>query len=117
MSTPTPTSNSANANRREKDRYPLMQPIGLSIAGRILTGELFDLSEAGAKVRMDIVDAMGFTMMKGDEAILKIALFSNIPCSVAWVDDNYLGLELDESDVVLSMIEVECSRDVNRVAV
>lgn len=109
--------NSSTGNQHETERHPMMQPVELSIAGRVITGDLFDLSKVSAKVRLNLADAIELAMMKGDEATLTIALFSDIPCSVVWVDDNYVGLELDESDVVLSMIEVECLRGVNRIAV
>lgn len=97
-------------NRRERERFPLMVPIGLEINGRYLSGELFDMSESGAKIRLDAVAAMGFTMLTGDTGQLKISTFSDILCQIAWIDDNYLGLVLEESEAVLSMIAVECAR-------
>ena len=98
------------SNRRERERFPLMVPIGLEINGRSLTGDLFDMSESGAKIRLDTVAAMGFSLLTGDSGQLKINMFSDILCKIAWIDDNYLGLVLEESEAVLSMIAVECAR-------
>jgi hypothetical protein len=97
-------------NRRQHERYPLMVPIGLEINGRCLTGELFDMSEDGAKIRLDAVNAMGFTMLTGDPGKLKINMFSDIVGHVAWIDEHYVGLILEENEAVLSMIAVECAR-------
>ncbi len=106
------------SNRRQHERFPLMVPIGLEINGRCLTGELFDMSEDGAKIKLDAVAAMGFTMLTGDPGQLKINLFSDILCEIAWIDDNYVGLTLEENEAVLSMIAVECARmDPVRIAV
>ena len=107
------------SNLRKHERYPLMVPIELEINGWCVNGELFDMSENGAKIRLDPVAAMGFSMLTGDSGKLKIETFSDIPGQIAWIDEHYVGLVLEENEAVLSMIAVECTRiaDPARVAI
>ena len=82
--------------RRQLDRFPLMLDAELEHAGVTRAAVIFDLSAAGAKVR---VPGAGIHIGDGDtrEVVLSIPSFGDFDGGIVWTDDEYIGVEFHEN--------------------
>lgn len=81
--------------KRQFDRHPLMLEAQVTIGGESFAAVIFNISAAGAKVRLkDAGNAAETAAPK--TAVLDIPDFGDCEGDIVWTDDDFIGIDFHE---------------------
>jgi hypothetical protein len=86
-------SSGRRPDRRDAVRHAHAEPVALTTQWGALSGSLMDLSAVGAQVRL----ADGLVPRQGDDVTLRLLDGRYLIGSIAWADDDALGIKFDHA--------------------